>query len=335
VAERSRKARLDTRLRRLNSIGELDERVCGALENLAAGARSSFGKVAIRSDLVRRATPWDGPLSDRRLPPAKERPPTARLLSPRGTALRVYLLALFAAQIRSRPGAKPANDWRIRRIVPGGQAWLNYFAAVTDSTDGRHVAISEDDQLERQFKHALGQLARKEVHLVRLPAGPAPMNRFEGFQLLHESGDTTATTIDYAVPKANEATFALPPEFFTRGWVHVLTNAEIAALMMMTDLAAHPLPGPPIGSGLHMSGEDRLAWFGLSKDTYDLLPDLAGCGLLSMDQAVDRRDNGTVEDYDPSQAPRRTYYGLTPAGFDKPALETVTAMVRTMRDYYA
>jgi hypothetical protein len=74
-----------------------------------------------------------------------------------------------------------------------------------------------------------------------------------------------------------------------------------------------------------------LARFGLSKDTHDLLPDLAACGLLSMDQAVDRRANGTVEDYEPSQAPRRTYYGR----FDKPAVETVSAMVRTMRDYFA
>jgi hypothetical protein len=66
----------------------------------------------------------DGPVSDRRRPPAGARPP-ARLLSPRGAALRVYLLALVASQTRTRPRARrPANDWPIRRIVPGEQAWL-------------------------------------------------------------------------------------------------------------------------------------------------------------------------------------------------------------------
>jgi len=91
------------------------------------------------------------------------------------------------------------------------------------------------------------------------------MNRYEGFHLLHESGQTKPTPVVYAVPKPTSRTFSLPIGFFTNGWVHALTNTEIAAFMMMADLAVRPVPGPPIGEGLHLDGDDRRAWFGLER----------------------------------------------------------------------
>ena len=44
-----------------------------------------------------------GDPSDRRLSVKEDRPPAARLITPRGAALRVFLTALFEAQARVRP----------------------------------------------------------------------------------------------------------------------------------------------------------------------------------------------------------------------------------------
>ena len=43
-----------------------------------------------------------------------------------------------------------------------------------------------------------------------------------------------------------------------------------------------------------------------------------------------RRPDGTFEDYGRDGPPRRTYYGLNPTGFDKPAIEAVTASLENL-----
>ena len=249
--------------------------------------------------------------------------------------MRVYLTGLMIAQATTARGKTPRNRWPIRAWGEPQPAWLDWIAAVTDAVPGgRKYSISDANRRERQFKQALARLSSSEVGLVDLPAGAKTMNRYEGFCLLHESGETASTPVPYQVPPASSTrTFALPIGFFTNGWIHTLTNAEIAAFMMMADLAAHPIPGPQIGTGLHIDGDDRLAWFGLSKDTYDLLPDLVGFGLLTSDVPPERRPDGTFEDYGNSGPPRRTYYSLNPAGFDQPAIKTVSATLKIHLEY--
>jgi hypothetical protein len=328
---RTRKDRLQTRLRRLESLEPIDAQVCANLRSLVEDARSSFTSVAIRSSLVRRPTSLQGSYSDRRLPPEPQRPPAARLLSPRGVAPRVYLTAMLWAQTRPRPGKAFRNTMPIRRHRPE-PAWLDYVAAVTDAAPDRSLSISVTDQRERQFKNAVKRLASPGVRLVDLPAGSDPMNKYEGFILLDESGDSSSTPILYTVPRANDKTFALPSAFFTSGWVHTLTTSEIAALMMMADVAANPLPAPVIGTGINLSGDERMEWFCLTKDTYDLLADLVEYGLLDVDRVDTRRPDGTVELYNSADPPRRNYYTLKPAGFNTPALPCVTQAVARQRD---
>lgn len=83
------------------------------LSGLAAGE----GQLRVRSEFMFRAEPAElpGDPSDRRLPAPQDRPPSTRLPSPRGIALRAYLTALFVAQSRNS-GTYPSNPLPVNDI---------------------------------------------------------------------------------------------------------------------------------------------------------------------------------------------------------------------------
>ncbi|MFB4193009.1 hypothetical protein [Streptomyces carpaticus] len=217
--------------------------------------------------------PYTG--SVRRRPPEHLRPPLARLLLPQGVALRFHLMALFTAQCRAYPGV----------------TWLD-LVAVAPSGAGPATASGYTANKLRQFRSALTVLTRHG--LAELP-GSAPRRRYDGFRLLAEDGrNPGAGVAEYRVPERAEDTLAVPVEFFTRGWVQVLTPSETAAYLMWLRLGG--------GTGYVIAGEARrAARFGLSRDVQDTGRALEAFGLIGILKPDRRRTDGTWHRYDPAE----------------------------------
>jgi hypothetical protein len=71
--------------------------VCALLTKIwQAGLKPD--RITFRRQYARREKPAPGPFSDRKLPPRTLRPPSTRLIYPRGVAKSLYLTMLFVAQ---------------------------------------------------------------------------------------------------------------------------------------------------------------------------------------------------------------------------------------------
>lgn len=102
--------KLRTRRNRLRAKAESIGKANWSMRALASGP--GIQAVYVRNEFVDMAlsgVQLVGDPSDRRLSVKEDRPPAARLITPRGAALRVFLTALFEAQARVRPGQQPGN----------------------------------------------------------------------------------------------------------------------------------------------------------------------------------------------------------------------------------
>ncbi len=88
-----------------------------------------------------------GDPSDRRLSIKEDRPPAARLITPRGAALRVFLTALFEAQARVRLGQHPGNTRPLASRPGGVISWIDLLAS--------------DAEPYGKGKHRMGVAAKK------------------------------------------------------------------------------------------------------------------------------------------------------------------------------
>jgi hypothetical protein len=129
--------RLDRRLATLTKV-----------EGQAERAHESFVRIRrprnlrIRIEFAMRSNPAEpnGNLSDRLLPPRNDRPPAARLVSPRGIALRLYLTALFVAQSRS-PGDLPGNKLPLAD-ADAPVSWIDLIATTAEPIAAASTAAS-------------------------------------------------------------------------------------------------------------------------------------------------------------------------------------------------
>ncbi len=334
AASRSPRDRLRTRLRRLQSLRasdgiDVDTKVRNALSRIHHEGRQP-DHVRIRRGFVHRSEPAPGLVSDRRLPPREQRPPLARLISPRGLALPMELTALFVAQtVRNRRQGHPTFTLPIEARRSDQIGWADLVAAVAEHDPASERAVTRSDNRLRQLKTALDTLAKPELGLVTLPRAGAARTKYEDFQLRDENGTRdVGPAVDYVVPKSTEPVVTVPVAFFLNGWIHALTDSEIAAWLMFRSLNALDTPEQD-RPGVHLSGEHRLRYYGLSKDTWESHRTLSLFGLLHVEAAEGRRVDGTVEDYDPRSAPQRHRFWVTDEALQQPALPAVLAGVAT------
>ena len=181
---------LARRLDRLARIEAQAERACASFERIR-----SPRNLRIRVEFAMRSEPAEpnGDLTDRLLPPRRERPPATRLVSPRGIALRLYLTALFVAQ--SRPaGAVPGNTLPLAD-TDASVSWTDLIATPGERHSGRVYSGQREKKL-RQVHDALRRLASPEFQLVRLPnLQRAVVGKYEGFLLMRECGAPAAEAI--------------------------------------------------------------------------------------------------------------------------------------------
>jgi hypothetical protein len=280
----SRTALLERRRRRIEELTRenLDERVRTGLRRVWEQGRSP-DVVRVRPVFIRTG----GVVHDGR---PRARPAAARLLRPRGIALRFYLLVLFEAQCRKGPSANATNVMRLAQ-GDGEVTWVDLIAV--DAADQRRTKEPRTrlDNRVRQVKGALDTL--HEEGLVELERANGA-RRYGGFTLMHESGrGELATPRTYTVPKANEGTVNLPVGFFLNGWVHVLQPSEIAIWLMFRDLAWR-FPNEHLENGVYIYGDARQEEYGLNRDAYEGHDVLRGLGLLQFAPALREGPDGTI-----------------------------------------
>ena len=317
-------ATLERRIARLNAMKTSVDSALESLERVQAEGRRRVKRIYIRKDFVYRARPAPGDASDRRLPPRADRPPATRIMSPRGTALRTYLIALFEAQTRCLAGTHPTND---RPLRARGEAvgWVDLLAprAPVASPDSRYADIT--DKKLRQLQEALARLSHPEVQLVSLSGPSSATGRYEGFQLLDEAGARKhGAPAPYVVPHRRDAdVFALPVSLFTNGWVHVLEDTELAFLLMLMVCRA-AVGEKPVAIPEAM----RLLNFGLGRDAYGAYELLKRLNLIDVEVDEQRHLDGKVIDFGKGGEARLHRFELLDDGFEELAVPTVLKVLK-------
>jgi hypothetical protein len=291
VAERTqnqrRAAKRAETLRRLDRDGSLPD-VVQSTRALWEGGLAPAG-IRIRTAYMRNTRMPDGPLDDRRRPSSAALPRFAQLLVSQGVAMQFHLTALFAAQCTTGPGRPWRNGIPLdRRRTDAEFTWLDLVASSARSGKGADYVSGHTGNKLRQFRAALETLSRKGlVGLGRSRDGL----RYDDFELLKEGGrNSRAGAVGYRVPSLSEACLAVPREFFTQGWVHVLTKSEMAAYLMWLQLGA-------LDEQVRVGWEIRAGLFGLSREVYDTHQALAAYGLLEVTKPEGRREDGTWEGF--------------------------------------
>ncbi len=319
------------RLRGLQSLG-LHTKVTDALQAEWQGARQPK-RIRIRRGYARRQEPLEGPYSDRKLPPRDLRPPATRLLSANGSALEMHLTCLFVAQATTAPGKAPG---RTRLVLPrssdnsGLTPWADLVAAPATlrKTTGRLTWVTVEDNRVRQLAGTLGRLASGEVGLLDFPRATEVKGRFEHFRMLDETGRLDrASKVAYVVPTVGEDLFALPVEFFTRGWHIALSDSEIAMLLALSACRCEITPWPSDGV-VAIDGASRIRRYGLSPDAYATHKLLEKFGVLEVLPAEGRREDGTFDKFGAGNEPIPHRLRVIEDGFKKEAVSTVMATLK-------
>jgi hypothetical protein len=293
-------------------------------------------RILFRRGYARLGKALEGPYSDRKLPPAKLRPPTTRLISPKGTALELHLTTLYVAQCTTAPGKKPS---RSRLVLPrqgdrsGLVPWADLVAApaTVKKVKGRRTHVRVEDNRVRQIASTLGRLAGDDVGLLEFPNAAEAKGKFEGFRMLDETGNLLrASRIHYTVPKVGEEElFALPPEFFANGWHLALTDSEMAMILALCARREVPAPWEP-GDTTYIEGPNRIRRYGLSPAAYSTHKYLEAFGVLEVIPAVGRREDGTFDEYGEGVTPIPHRFRVREEGFSKEAVSLVMATLTGM-----
>lgn len=295
VAERDK----DRRHRRADSLrryaGQYAEALT-ALNEVYGGGAQTRAQFSVRRSLILRSRSPDTPTETPSSPS-----PVARLVTQKGWALHLYLIAIFEAQCRRRPGSSVQNT-RALTGTDGQPGWVDLLPAATATVDRAAGGM-------RQMKRALTLLSHANLVQLSRPSGTA--NRFERFQLLIESGlsdrlgrcehyhylrlDDSDPFQDYRpiVAKAGQAqTMLVPSAFFLRGWVHVLSAAEIVIYLMIRDLETrYPQSSK---NGAYVASRFRKDWYGISRDVYESHQQLAAYGLIERLDDPNRSADGKI-----------------------------------------
>jgi hypothetical protein len=258
--------------------------------------------------------------SDRRLPAPESRPPCTKIMSPRGIALRFYLLTLCEAQIRTRKGMRPGNALPLRA---GGEdtGWIDLIAVPVERHSG-NVYVSVADKKQRMVQSALRRLSSDSVTLVALPNSKRRVGRYEEFQLLDEGGERqNAEPIEYTVPSDPDICVNLPVGLFRNGWIHCLEDTEIAFILML----AHCRGLNKSGELFKIGSDTRIENYGIGRDAYSSHEMLRRFGLLEVETEADRRG---LDIHDFWWGKERLHkFRLINSGFDEPATNVIKDMM--------
>jgi hypothetical protein len=309
--------------RRRARLEQMKGAVGDALTALAAlTGDTKLTEVKIRDTFVYATKP--ATVTGRRTAPRDQRPPATRLFAPTGSALGFYLLALYEAQTRLATGQVYRNPWPVTGSRnPDQIGWTDLLVtpAADSAIDADWVATVADKKY-RTLYSVLSALL--DLDLVRLPNAGATKGVLEQFRVLNERGLRTVTHEDgprpiankpYRVPTEAVDYFAVPAAFFTRGWIHVLEDTEIALLLIVCYWQTRN-PGQPFR--IPTAVRDRRHCLG--RDAYsDSARILASLGLIHVEADQEPRATRATSGHGNRWSSRPHEFLLKPDGFDTDA----------------
>jgi hypothetical protein len=299
------------RLRALDALGS-DPHEQAVRRALAKLSSRSDRVVRLRRGFVRSPVPGSG--SDTKLPPPEQRPPASRLIDSKGVALAVELVLLFrATKLAGRPGAKKLPPPTIDGVDDDFSLYRTVAVPVVPG-EGARYAYSSADHRRRRLKAAVDRLAKDQYRLLTRTKATGH-GRYRDLRLQREDRDPDDVEREWTLPKKNEHTFEVPDSFFTNGWVHVLTDREIVALLMLLELGA-------LAGWRAIPAWDRVNHYGLGPDAYKQLARAEAFGLV--EHEADERFTGEyVADFKELGRPNPHEWSVLPEGFEQPAVDTV------------
>lgn len=310
---------LQRRLVRLERPG-LSDHLSAVSQNLLAykrpGGRLQEQGLRLRQGFSCLEVPIPGDASDRKAPPRQDRPPATRISSSIGSALRLELTVLSLLQIHRKPGARARlSDLGIPIAGHSSQTgWADLVGSLPPNTHGGRDYYASRDKRARTVGTALSTL--QSAALVDLAGAPGKKNRYENFVPLQEVGaQWVGDREEYEIPAlSDKSVFTLPAEFVLNGWLHVLEDSEVTALLMIACGAGAWRDGD-----LQVfSGEVRLRSYGIHRAPFSgARKSLESLGLIEVEE-IDRHGDGRAEDN--QQSVHRI--GLRTSGFEEPALAT-------------
>ena len=327
---RSFAERVQTRLARLDRL-VADEQLDQVLANIRgvwSEGSTKPDRLLIRREFSRRLTRTMANYHDRRTPSRTDRPSASRLISPRGAALQLELVALFAAQCHAKAGS---HQFPLRPAMAGEKgaalAWSELVAVpTTGSSQAKRTYATRLAKRGRQIKSAIAALADPAVRLAILSTPPGLPGHYDEMELLAEVGALQGPTWPpYHVPKKAEECFSLPLGFFLNGWQACLTDSEVALLLAI--YAKRGLRTEWSGVSVQLDAETRIRQYGLGPDVYASHRTLQEFGLLAVESDENRRSNGTVEGYEPGATLSPHKLSIIEAGFERRADEVVRSVL--------
>jgi hypothetical protein len=310
---------LAKRCERLRELQASIEESTTNLQNLvSAGTLDAF---RLRHGFVRLERPSARDASDRSAPDSEHRPPSTRLMSPNGIALRFYLIALLEAQVRTRAGARPGDNPMALRGEGPEIGWSDFVATSAVASGEGRTRMSLLDKKVRQLQTTLKRLDAE--NLVDLPNKKRTQGKYERFLLNRDDARHHHVTDLYRVPNADESTFAVPLELFTRGWIYVLEDSELALLLITArNFSKYGQQQQPLPGGV------RVMNYGLGQDSFEAHRVLEYLGLIDVSSDYRRQSNGQVADYD-TKGPADPHKLLfIPAGLEKHAVTTFLTAIQ-------
>jgi hypothetical protein len=220
----------------------------------------------------------------------------SRLVSHNGEALKLYLILLLLAQL-------PQPDNVLENIEVQGIPTFVFRSSWQILLAQSHLTTR---QHQVRFHRALNRLA--EMSLIQLPP-PGSRGRYRNISLLEEGGSGIRYTPPLSLSqRANDTAIdpdarwlttgrrrdilLLPADFYTSGWVHVLTAPEIACLLMFFDIRFRY--SKPKSTSIFVPRSVRLENYSISDEVYRSHRELTEFWLLSHYSESSGRSRGRL-----------------------------------------
>ena len=311
------RAALAARVDRLRLIEPSATNASTRLHALMAGRGNPPGQIRIRHGFVRLFVPDStADTLDRNATSRKQRPPSTRLMSPRGRALSFLLILLFEAQMRLAPGQPATRNELPLKAENERTGWTDYIATdARDATDGR-IFVSVRTKKARQIQSSLARLCME--NLVSVPSATSRHRRFEDFVLKQEDALPTGDNDVYRVPESEDAFFTVPTSLFTNGWIHVLEDSELVLLLIAARMRSqHGETPQPLRSGA------RKLHYGLSRDSFEAAHRMLDyLGILDVISDYLRSADGKVDGFR-GRGAKPHLLRFHPEALDRPAYPTI------------
>lgn len=282
--DRSPKGRLKTRLNHLERLGNPEHGLTVPQANQAfidvyeAGSKPK--SILIRRSFVARARRIHVAGEHDKTP--RQKPALATAVQPRGVTLKLEMTLLFLAQCATRVSAQIA--YPVQSKTDDQLGLIDFLSTGSQPRENTEFRRSRPGMRARQVANALNALAAPDLQLAEVGhRASGKVDTSASMWLNRETGPkTTGDVRRYGAPGRQEAVISIPIEFFTRGWLQVMTDSEIANWLMWRDQGEMRDAAVTTADDLFLEAQDRLDIYDLTRDAWDTHQMLTRLGLMTV-----------------------------------------------------